>query len=128
MQPVRLMILAAGCLGVAGCAQGSDDATASYVSPLPFVAYDCRELQAKIEKLSARAKQLAVAQGRDVAESANASGKPVILLMPEVFVVPSADGQAATELAHTKPRYAALQAAYNWKKCPDQLKASASAG
>jgi hypothetical protein len=118
---MRWTAVAIGCLALVGCAKGADQITASYVSPLQFEAYDCQQLQAEGQRISARASQLSGVQDRKASDDALKTGAAIVLFWPAAFFVQSGDGQTAGELAQMKGQFEAVQHASVQKKCPIQF-------
>jgi hypothetical protein len=70
----RRIFSAVGALALAGCASTADKVTATYVSPMQYDAYDCRQLADEAQRISAHASAAAGAQ--DIAPGLTIHGSP----------------------------------------------------
>jgi hypothetical protein len=99
-----------------GCAHSSDEIDAQHVSPIQYAHYDCQQIPAEEQRVSARVGQLAgevddIATGDTVATTVG-----VILFWPALFFI-DGDGPEANEYARLKGGHEALQKASIEKEC-----------
>lgn len=100
----------------AGCAKGTKDIKAQYVSPLEYKDYDCEQVAAEMRRVSRRVSELGgnvdkTAQGDKVA-----MGVGMVLFWPALFFL-DGDTPEAQEYARLKGEHDALQEAAIQKKC-----------
>jgi hypothetical protein len=103
-------------LGVGACASSSADIKAAYVSPITYQSYDCSQLSAEAERLSARATQAAGVQDANRTSDAVATTVGVVIFWPALFAL-KGDGNNAAELARLKGEMEAVEGESILKKC-----------
>jgi len=101
---------------VAGCASSSEDIGAAYVSPLTYQNYDCDQIGAELQRVSARASQLGGEVDENATGDAVAMGVGLVLFWPALFFI-DGNGPEANEYARLKGEHEALQQASIQKKC-----------
>jgi hypothetical protein len=119
MRLATLTALAALALG--GCASTSDKVTASYVSPLQYDSYNCRQLADEAQRISGRAAQAAGAQDSQATKDAVATTAAIIIFWPAAFFV-QGDKQNAAELARLKGEMDAIEQVSIRKQCGIQFR------
>jgi hypothetical protein len=117
---LRHVLVLALALGTFGCASGSDKITATYVSPMQYDAYNCKQLTEEAQRLSSRAAQAAGAQDSQATKDAVATTVGVIVFWPALFFI-GGDKQNAAELARLKGEMDAVEQASIRKKCGIQF-------
>jgi hypothetical protein len=117
LRHVLVVVLA---LGTFGCASSSDKITASYVSPMQYEAYNCRQLAEEAQRVSSRAAQAAGAQDSQATNDKIATTVGVIIFWPSLFFI-GGDKQNAAELARLKGEMDAIQQESIRKKCGIQF-------
>jgi hypothetical protein len=104
-------------LTLAGCATASKDIAPTYVSPVQYQSYDCDQIVAEIQRISARVNQL----GGRLDEASNndkvITTVGVILFWPILFALGGTKQQEA-EYARLKGEYDALEQQAVLRKCP----------
>lgn len=103
-------------IGVAGCASSSDEIAAQYVSPMQYNTYDCQQIAAEQQRVSARVAQLKGEVDDNATGDTVATTVGVILFWPALFFI-DGDGPEANEYARLKGEHEALQKASIEKKC-----------
>jgi hypothetical protein len=103
-------------VSVWGCAHSSDEIGAQYVSPIQYANYDCQQIAAEQQRVSARVSQLAGEVDDNATGDAVATTVGVILFWPALFFI-DGDGPEANEYARLKGEHEALQKAAIEKKC-----------
>ncbi len=86
---------------IASCATPPEDIDASYVSPLTYEAYDCTQLAAEAQRVSARAAEVTGVQKKKAGGDAVAMGIGLILFWPALLFI-KGDGATETEVARLK--------------------------
>ncbi|MFC7396701.1 hypothetical protein ACFQU1_05775 [Chelatococcus sp. GCM10030263] len=99
-----------------GCASGSSDIRAAYVSPIPYQSYSCRQLGEEAERVSARAAEVAGIQDRKRTDDAVATTVGVIVFWPVLFAI-KGDGQTAAELSRLRGEMEAIEKVSVQKNC-----------
>jgi len=118
MRSVGVVALAALLAG--GCASSSDKITASYVSPLQYEGYNCRQLAEEAQRVSHRAAAAAGAQDSQATKDAVATTVGVVIFWPALFLI-GGDKQNAAELARLKGEMEAIEQISIRKKCGIQF-------
>jgi hypothetical protein len=109
--------LSATCaLTLAACATSSDKIAPSYVSPMQYEAYDCRQLAEEAQRVSHRAAVAAGVQDSQRTNDAVATTVAVIIFWPALFAI-GGDKQSAAELALLKGQMEAIEQTSVRKKC-----------
>ena len=112
------MLVAAAAL--AGCASKSSEITPTYVSPVMYQGYTCKQLALEAQGVSARAVQVSGAQDSKRTNDQIATGVAIVVFWPAAFVV-GGDGPMAAELAQLKGQMVAIEQASIQKKCGIQF-------
>jgi hypothetical protein len=112
------MALAALILG--GCASSSDKITASYVSPMLYEGWNCRQLVEEAQRVSHHAAAAAGAQDSQASKDAVATTVGAIVFWPALFLI-GGDKQNAAELARLKGEMEAIEQASIRKNCGIQF-------
>jgi hypothetical protein len=117
-QLLSCVVLSALALG--GCATSSDKITASYVSPMQYESWNCRQLAEEAQRISYRASAAAGAQDSQVTKDAVATTVGVIVFWPALFLI-GGDKQNAAELARLKGEMEAIEQTSIRKNCGIQF-------
>lgn len=110
-----LCILAA--LTVAACASSPDDMTASYVSPLQYQDYSCKQLGAESAIVERRVSELYGSLDKKASNDNAQMAAGLLLLWPTLFFLEGGDGGDASEYRRLKGEYDALEKASIRKNC-----------
>ncbi len=111
----KTMAVLSVALALAGCADHADKVKATYVSPLQYQDYSCRQIRAEVGRVSHKANELAGVQDKTATGDAWATGVGVVLFWPSLFFI--AHDDVHVELAELKGRYDALEEAAIQKDC-----------
>jgi hypothetical protein len=122
MKSVHLSALSA--LALAACATSSDKIAPSYVSPMQYDAYNCRQLAEEAQRVSHHAAAAAGAQDSQRTQDAVATTAAVIIFWPAAFFV-GGDKQNAAELARLKGEMEAIEQVSIRKQCGIQFRSTA---
>jgi len=106
----------ATALTAAGCASRSEDVGASYVSPVTYQNYSCKELGLEAQRVSSAAAAAAGAQDSQRTKDTVATTAAVVIFWPAAFFV-GGDNARTAELANLKGQMQAIEAASIQKKC-----------
>jgi len=101
---------------LAGCAQSADTVQASYVSPLNYASYSCRQIESEARRVAARSAEVAGVQNQRAQSDAVATAAAVILFWPAAFFIRGDQGNAA-ELGRLRGELEALELASNERHC-----------
>lgn len=113
-------LLTAVAVALGGCATASKDVATAYVSPLQYQSYDCEQLGAESQRLTARAQQLGARLDEAAANDKAITGVALILFWPAAFALGGTKQQEA-EYARLKGEHEAIQQAAIARKCPGMM-------
>jgi hypothetical protein len=122
---LKHVLVVALALGTFGCASSSDKITATYVSPMQYDAYNCKQLAEEAQRVSSRAAQAAGAQDSQATKDAVVTTIGVVVFWPSLFFI-GGDKQNAAELARLKGEMDAIQQESIRKKCGIQFQTAPS--
>ena len=103
-------------LTLGACAKKSENVAASYVSPLAYQQFNCRQLADEAGRVSQRAAELSGVQNRKRTGDIVATTAAIIVFWPAAFLVSGDDAQTA-ELARLKGEFEAIQRVSVEKGC-----------
>ncbi len=112
-------IISFSLLNLSGCAATSDKVAAAYVSPLQFNTYDCSQLTAESQRISARVSELGGQVDKAATNDKVIMGVALIVFWPALFAL--GNKQQEAEYARLKGEYEAIQRAAVEKKCPGSV-------
>ena len=116
MKPFLTWALLLMGLTLGACAKKSENVAASYVSPLAYQQFNCRQLAEEAGRVSQRAAELSGVQNRKRTGDIVATTAAIIVFWPAAFLVSGDDAQTA-ELARLKGEFAAIQRVSVEKGC-----------
>lgn len=99
-----------------GCAKKAEDINATYVSPLTYKSFSCKQIQQEGSRISARAGEIAGIQNKKAKDDAVATGVALVLFWPAVFFI-KGNQENAAELARLKGELDAVEQASIQKNC-----------
>jgi hypothetical protein len=108
-------ILLISCLFLSACASKSENIRASYVSPLQYSDYSCKQIKAEIGRVGRKMNEVAGVQDDIAGDDAVAMGVGLVLLWPALFFIESDDQHV--ELARLKGEFDALEQVAIQKNC-----------
>src|SRR5215475_8612492 len=120
-----LVCVLISAFSVAGCATSSDKVTASYVSPMQYENWNCRQLAEEAQRVSHHAAAAAGAQDSQATKDAVATTVGVIVFWPALFLI-GGDKQTAAELARLKGEMDAIEQTSIRKRCGIQFQRPAA--
>jgi len=111
---------ACAALALGACATPSNKVAATYVSPTQYERWDCGVIGEEMQRVSARAAEVAGVQDQAATGDAVAMGVALVVFWPALFLV---EGGAATEaeLGRLKGQMDALQQVASSKSCGFQV-------
>ncbi|MGO9768429.1 MAG: hypothetical protein ACLPSW_02530 [Roseiarcus sp.] len=116
----KFYLLAITVISLTGCASKSSDITASYVSPVTYESWTCRQLSEEAARLSSRAAIAAGIQDEKAMGDAWKTGAAIVLFWPAAFAI-NGDGVNAGELGRLKGEMDAVEQASIRKDCNIQF-------
>jgi len=105
------------------CAKKSENVAASYISPLAYEQFSCRQLAEEAGRVSQRAGELSGVQDRKRTGDIVATTAAVIVFWPAAFLVTGDDAQTA-ELARLKGEFEAIQKVSVQKACATRFESA----
>ncbi|MBF9048218.1 hypothetical protein LSUCC0031_13940 [Rhodobacterales bacterium LSUCC0031] len=102
-----------------GCADRSESVNATYVSPIAYSSYSCRQLSEEAARLSARVSQISGVQDQKAKSDAIATGVSLILFWPAAFLI-GGDDETRQELSRLKGEMDAIESVAVRKNCSIQ--------
>lgn len=99
-----------------GCATASRDIAASYHSPLAYQSYDCTQIGAEQQRISARVQQLGGRLDQAATNDKLIMAATLLVFWPAAFALGGTKEQEA-EFATLKGQFDAIQQASIEKKC-----------
>lgn len=114
------VVVAFAAFFAGGCASSSDKITATYVSPLQYEGWSCRQLAEEAQRVSRRASEAAGAQDSQANRDTVATAVAVVIFWPAAFMV-GGDRNTAAELGRLKGEMEAIEQISIRKKCGIQF-------
>jgi len=120
---MRNFLILLAIFAVGGCASKSSEVTAAYISPMTYQSYNCQQLAAEAQRVSAKAAELTGAQDEKRTNDQIATAAAIVIFWPAAFFV-GGDGQVAAQLAQLKGQIDAIENTSIQKKCGMQFRQS----
>ncbi len=108
---------------LASCASSPDKMTASYVSPLQYHDYSCKQIAMEAATVERKVAELYGTLDKTASNDAMQMGVGLVLFWPTLFFLEGGDGAQATEYKYLKGQYEALEKIAIQKKCSYEFKA-----
>lgn len=102
-------------LGLVACASKSENISASYVSPLTYQDYNCKQVRSELVRVSRRVNEVSGVQDAQASKDSVAMGVGMILFWPALFFMIGKDKEE--ELSRLKGEYEALEQTAIQKNC-----------
>jgi hypothetical protein len=106
-----------------GCAEKSANVQGSYVSPITYESYSCRQLAEEASRLSSRASEISGVQDKNATKDAVVTGVSLVVFWPAAFFIHGNKGNSA-ELARLKGEKDAVEQAIIRKDCSVKFKSN----
>jgi len=97
------------------CAPQSNKIQASYVSPLQYQDYSCKQIKGEIARVGRRMNEVMGVQDKTASDDSTAMAVGLILFWPALFFIDSSDQRV--EVARLKGEFNALEEAAIQKNC-----------
>jgi hypothetical protein len=111
----KFIALTAVCLSMTACAEHSRNIQASYVSPVQYQEYSCKQIRGEMMRVSHKVNEVAGVQDKTASNDSVAMGVGLVLFWPALFFMAGHDQHV--ELAELKGQYDALQEVAIQKDC-----------
>ncbi len=102
-------------VGLIGCAPSAKNIQASYVSPLQYEDYSCRQIRAELARVTRKVHEVSGVQDDHASKDSAALGVGLVLFWPALFFMPGED--RAEELSRLKGEYEAIEQVAIKKDC-----------
>ena len=102
-------------LFVVGCATSPDKISGTYVSPLIYQDYSCKQIGQEIGRISRKVSEISGQQRRESTKDAVALGVGLVIFWPALFFMIGSNKKE--ELARLKGEYDAVEQAAIQKEC-----------
>lgn len=114
---IRLITVSMVSLGIfaGGCASRPEKIQASYVSPLQYSDFSCKQIKGEIARVGRKMNEITGAQDKTASDDSVAMGVGLVLFWPALFFIDSKD--QSVELARLKGEFDALEQAAIQKDC-----------
>lgn len=116
----RAIISIIVALTLVGCASKAAEITPAYVSPMLYQSYNCQQLAAEAQRVSAAAAAATGVQDSQATKDTVATTVGIIVFWPSLFFI-GGDKQTAAQLAQLKGEMDAIQQASIQKQCGIQF-------
>ena len=97
------------------CAPQSNKIQASYVSPMQYEDYSCKQIRAEIGRVGRKMSEVNGQQDKTASDDSVAMGVGMVLFWPALFFIDSSDQRV--EVARLKGEFNALEEAAIQKNC-----------
>lgn len=102
---------------LAACASSSKDIATSYVSPLKYQDYNCKQLAMEIDEVQHRTQVLKKSIDDEASADTAQMAAGMLLFWPALFFLEGGDGPEAAEYSRLKGEYKALHTTAVRKEC-----------
>ena len=109
------LLLMVTCLLLGACASKSENIKASYVSPLQYSDYSCKQIKGEIGRVGRKMNEVSGVQDDIAGDDAVAMGVGLVLLWPALFFIEGSDQRV--ELSRLKGEFDALEQVAIQKNC-----------
>ena len=100
---------------LSGCADHADKIQATYVSPVQYQDYSCKQIRQEMMHVSRKVNEVAGVQDRQASNDSAAMGVGLVIFWPALFFLAGHDQHV--ELAELKGQYDALEEEAIQKNC-----------
>lgn len=110
-----LFVVLCGAI-ISGCATSAENVSASYISPVIYQKFSCKQIREEAVRISQQVAKLSGAQDTKASNDAVATGVALVLFWPAAFFV-GGDDHTTAQLSQMKGKYEALRAESEKKRC-----------
>ncbi len=121
MRNIRLSFIIFLSIVMASCAKSADNIEASYVSPLKYKGYGCRQIAGEMKRISARAAKVAGVVDDNATNDGVATAVAIVIFLPAAFFI-KGNGPEAVEYAKLKGEMDTLEKVAKKKNCKIKIK------
>lgn len=121
MRNIRLNFIIFLSIVMASCAKSADNIEASYVSPLKYKGYGCRQIAGEMKRISARAAKVAGVVDDNATNDGVATAVAIVIFLPAAFFI-KGNGPEAVEYAKLKGEMDTLEKVAKKKNCKIKIK------
>lgn len=100
---------------LSACAQKANKIQSTYVSPLQYSDYSCKQIKGEISRVGRRMNEVAGVQDKTASDDSVAMGVGLVLFWPALFFIDSSDQRV--ELGRLKGEFEALEQVAIQKNC-----------
>lgn len=100
---------------ISGCATRPDKISASYVSPLQYEGYSCKQIRGELRRVQQKVGVITGVQNKEATKDAWAMGLGLVVFWPALFFLIGSDKK--DELSTLKGEYEALEHVAIQKEC-----------
>ncbi len=115
----KYILLAA--LSVSACASNPDKIQSSYVSPVQYADYSCKQVSQEMTNVSRRVSELYGSLDKEASNDSAQMAVGLILFWPALFFLEGGDGPEAAEYARLKGEREALEKVAVQKNCDPSM-------
>lgn len=104
-------------LSLAACTKKADNIAAAYISPIAYDGHSCKQIREEMQRVSARAAEVAGIQDNASTNDKIAMGVGLVVFWPALFLLSGGNEANAAELARLKGTLQALEQTGIKKNC-----------
>ncbi len=109
------------CASLLGCATSPDKIGSSYVSPMQYADYSCKQISLEMTNISRRVSELYGRLDKEAGADTAQMAVGLILFWPALFFLEGGDGPEAAEYARLKGEREALETVAVQKECDPSM-------
>lgn len=109
------------CASLLGCASSPDKISSSYVSPIQYADYNCKQVALEMTNVSRRVSELYGRLDKEAGADTAQMAVGLILFWPALLFLEGGDGPEAAEYARLKGQREALETVAVQKECDPSM-------
>jgi len=109
-------------LVIGACASSSNEIATSYVSPMQYEDYSCKQISYEMQRVSRRTSEISGVIDKKASNDSAQMGLGLVLFWPALFFLEGGDGPEAAEYARLKGEFDALETVGVQKDCGIEVK------
>ena len=122
-----IFVALSASIALAACAEKAENIAPTYISPIAYQSYSCKQIVEEATRVSSRVGELSGVQNEKASDDAVATGVALVIFWPAAFFI-KGDKQTAAELGRLKGELEALEKSSIQKKCGIVFERAAPAG